>query len=142
MDEQEFKSVLLKETMKAFNHLLDGNESKEILKEKIERFGIFRVILGNTQIIQFILNEDCENVITFAFSPHYMMKNRSIVVQKCLQTIMWKFTLAPFNYDSNGVDDEDIFSWLSRGKISIIKNTFPLDLIGDLETNKFADTFS
>ena len=40
------------------------------------------------------------------------------------------------------VDDEDIFSWLSRGRISIIKNTFPLDLIGDLETNKFADTFS
>ena len=142
MNEQEFTSVLFKETIKAFRDLLDGSQSKELLKERIERFGILRIILGNTQVLQIILDDNAETVITFAFSPQYMMENRSIIVQRCLQTIMWEFTFASFNYDSNGVDDENIVSWLARGKISIIKSTFPLDLIGDLKTDKFERTFA
>ncbi|CAM8316996.1 hypothetical protein MCEMOHM34_00488 [Candidatus Methylopumilus universalis] len=139
---QEFESTLFKESIKALYDLCDGSEDNITLEERLEHYGRFRIIIGNTQIISHKFGKENSREITFVFSPDYMLNNYSIVVRYYLDSIKWKLILPNYDYGDESRTDEGVPLWLSRGIIEIIKNDFSLDRIHSINFDEFVETLA
>jgi hypothetical protein len=142
MKMQEFESILFRESIKALHDLCGGSEDNITLEERLEHYWRFRIILGNTQLINHYFDKENNREITFVFSSDYMLNNYSIVIKYYLDSVKWKLVLPNYDYGDETGTDEGVSLWLSRGKIEIIMNKFYLDKINAIDYRKFLGTLT
>jgi hypothetical protein len=130
MTVDELKNQLFKLSAQAIYHISNGSKDVITVQEAIEKNGLFRPIVYSVQILN-VLNQSDSEIITFVFSPNYLIENSDLVLGYGLNEIMWTYSLPRYDIDEPEIvaDDvtgkieitteEGVVSWLSRGTIEI-----------------------
>jgi hypothetical protein len=131
MTEDELKNELFKLSVQAIYHLSDGSKDVITVQEAIEKNSYLRPIINFVQIMNVVNQSDSEKIITFVFSPDYLIENAKFVNSYELNDIMWTYSLPKYDIDESEVIVEDItgkiemtseegvVNWLTRGSIEI-----------------------
>jgi hypothetical protein len=143
MTEEQLKNLLFKMSVMSVHGISDGSEDTISVQEAIEINSHSRPIIFSTQIMSVNNISDSEKEITFALSPDYLMENRSLVLQGCLDELTWIYKLPQYDYGNEEVlmedadgqismsSEEGVVNWLIRGTIELAKvnaRTYELDL--------------
>jgi hypothetical protein len=131
MTEDELKNELFKLSVQAIYHLSDGSEDVITVQEAIEKNSYLHPIINSVQILNVVNQSDSEKILTFVFSPDYLMENAEIVNGYGLNDIMWTYSLPKYDMDEPEViledttgkiemtSEEGVVNWLTRGLIEI-----------------------
>lgn len=144
MTEEQLKNLLFKISVMAVHSISDGSNDPISVQESIEKNSYTRPIIFSTQIMDVKNISDSEKKITFALSPDFLIENQSLVIEGCLDKLIWTYNLPKYDYgdeevlmkDAEGIismrTEEGVVEWLIRGTIELIQ-VIPLIYELDLE---------